>query len=299
MATKKNALATKGTISIGFSKENFDLRENMAKEMDGLTPAFDHVKMPSGGITLFSVPTDDPENPDMIKEFSAVILYHHPMRAYYKEKYTGGNNPPDCGSFDGVTGQGNPGGLCCDCPYNDFGTGENGAKACKERRRLYLLREGDVFPILLSLPPGSLKDFGRYLMRCLSRGYGSNMVVTKFSLAATTSKNGIVYAKAQFRLERVLNEKEINAIMQMSEQIQDLSRKVNFDIAPAVNENKSLGTGAEQNLTHIGLSKLNKRNDLTCHDCGQPISDSVHQYTAAKYGRPLCENCQQTANSVA
>ena len=34
-----------------------------------------------------------------VKEFSAVILYHHPVLQYYKEKYTGGSNPPDCGSF--------------------------------------------------------------------------------------------------------------------------------------------------------------------------------------------------------
>ena len=32
---------------------------------------------------------------ESVKEFSAVILHHHAMRAFYKEKYTGGNNPPD------------------------------------------------------------------------------------------------------------------------------------------------------------------------------------------------------------
>jgi len=226
MAAKKNVLTIKNDSSVGFAKSNFDLQNSMAKEMEGLSPTFDHIKMPAGGITLFSVPTDDPEKPEMVQEFSAVILHHHPMRAYYKEKYTGGNNPPDCGSFDGVMGQGEPSGMCCDCSFNEYGTGENGAKACKERHRLYLLREGDVFPVVLSLPPGSLKDFGRYLMRCLSKGYGSNMVVTKFSLAATTNKGGIIYAKAQFRLERLLNENELTAVMRMSEQIKNIEKNL-------------------------------------------------------------------------
>ena len=29
------------------------------------------------------------------------ILYHHPIHSYYKDKFTGGSNPPDCGSMDG------------------------------------------------------------------------------------------------------------------------------------------------------------------------------------------------------
>ena len=75
----------------------------------------------------------------------------------YATKYTGGNQPPDCCSFDGVTGEGEPGGACRKCPLNQFGSGENGAKACKNRRRIYVLREGEIFPLLLSLPTGSLQ----------------------------------------------------------------------------------------------------------------------------------------------
>ena len=55
---------------------------------------------------MFELPGDEADEPETVKEFSAVILYHHPVLQYYKEKYTGGSNPPDCGSFDGVTGEG-------------------------------------------------------------------------------------------------------------------------------------------------------------------------------------------------
>ena len=50
----------------------------------------------------------------------------------------GGSNPPDCGSFDGITGTGTPGGICKNCPFNQFGSGEGKSKACKNRRMLYL-----------------------------------------------------------------------------------------------------------------------------------------------------------------
>ena len=108
-----------------------NISEMFAEEMDGLSVTFDRIKVPSGGGLAFEVPSDDPDSPDMVKEVKAVILYHHPVNSYYKEKYTGGNEAPDCGSIDGHTGVELDGGevkLCRDCPFNKFGSGENGGK---------------------------------------------------------------------------------------------------------------------------------------------------------------------------
>ncbi|GHV17355.1 hypothetical protein FACS189425_03420 [Clostridia bacterium] len=147
---------------------NTDFSAMMSEELDGLDLSFERVKIPSGGSIVFEVPGED--DAESVKEFSAVILHHHPLFAHYATKYTGGNNPPDCGSFDGVTGVGDPGGNCKACPLNQFGTGENGSKACKNRRRIYVLREGEIFPLLLSLPTGSLKEFTKYIKTLLSKG---------------------------------------------------------------------------------------------------------------------------------
>lgn len=208
---------------------DFDFASIISKEMDGLDAFFERIKMPSGDTTLFQIPSEDPENPEFEKEFSAVILYHHPIRAYFKEKFTGASNPPDCGSLDGVTGYGNPSGDCKNCVYNEFGTGENGSKACKERQRLYLLREGELFPVILSLPTGSLKELSRYLMRLLSKGIKSNEVVTKFSLIKATNKGGIAYAKAAFKMERKLTAEELALITNLSEQTKILSGNIGFE----------------------------------------------------------------------
>ena len=209
--------------------KEFDFHSAISEEMDGLKADFERIKMPSGGTTLFQLPNDSDEA-TFAKEFLAVILYHHPIRAYFKTKFNGATNPPDCGSLDAINGYGDPGGDCKNCIYNDFGTGDNGAKACKERQRLYLLREGEIFPMLLSLPTGSLKDFSRYLMRLLTKGIKSSEVVTKFSLITATNKGGIVYAKAKFNIERPLNNEEILLTNSLSEQIKNFNKNKNYEV---------------------------------------------------------------------
>jgi hypothetical protein len=172
MATnsKNTALAVSDDNQGFLALANTDFAAMVSEETEGLDLSFDKIKIPSAGSTVFEVPGEE-DDTDTVKEFSAVILHHHTLNCYYKTKYTGGNNPPDCGSFDGVTGEGDPGGECKSCPLNQFGSADEGnGKACKNRRRIYVLREGEVFPLLLSLPTGSLKEFTKYIKKLLSKG---------------------------------------------------------------------------------------------------------------------------------
>ena len=232
MAKKKETaleVQENNVISSYSQLASINMAEMMAEELDGLDAGFERIKIPSAGSTVFEVPGEDPSEPESVKEFSAVILFHHPLFAYYKSKYTGGNNPPDCGSYDGVTGIGDPGGDCKRCPYNQFGTGENGSKACKTRRRIFVLREGEIFPLLLSLPTGSLKELTRYLKRLLSKGRKSNSVITRFSLKKATNSGGLAYSQAQFSIDRVLTPEEYTLIERMTEQVKAYSSQVAFD----------------------------------------------------------------------
>ena len=111
------------TNNTGFlALQDSNLREVMSEEMDGLSAAFERIKIPSGGGVMFEIPGENPEEPDTVKTFSAVILYQHSLNAYYQSEYQGGSNPPDCGSFDGHHGEGNPGGSCDSCPLNQYGS---------------------------------------------------------------------------------------------------------------------------------------------------------------------------------
>ncbi len=218
-------------INSEIERLDFALSEQMAlsEELGGLDANFERIKIPSGGSLIFEVPGDNPDEPEAVREFSGVILFHHVLNAYYETDYTGGNQPPDCGSLDGVAGVGNPGGPCADCWLNEFGTGKNGAKACKNKRRIFLLREGEIFPQIISLPTGSLKELTRYLKRLLSRGLRSNMVLTRFSLKKASNSTGLFYSQALFAMERVLTPEESAVIGKLSEQVKTLSRSVGFD----------------------------------------------------------------------
>ncbi len=186
-------------------------------ELEGLELGFEKIKIPSGGNVMFEIPSEN--DSEMIKEFSGVILHHHPLFSYYKEKFTGGNNPPDCGSMDGVNGIGDPGGSCKICPNNQYGSGENQAKACKNKRRIYILRENELLPVMLTLPTGSIKEFGRYVRRLLIKGNKTSTVVTKFSLKKATNASGIVFSQAIFQNERNLSDEEIKTITPFMEQV--------------------------------------------------------------------------------
>ena len=210
--------------------ENLDFQE----EMQGLNITFDRIKVPSGGGLAFEVPGENPDEPDLQKEFIAVILYHHPVLSYYKEKYTGGNEAPDCSSFDGINGVERETGeikKCKDCPLNVFGTGENGGKACKTKRRIFILRANEMLPTILSLPTASIGDFSKYIMRLVSKGKKSNQVVTKFSLKKVQNAGGITYSKVVLATERDLNEDEMKNIAKMTEQVKAIasSLKENYE----------------------------------------------------------------------
>lgn len=115
---------------------------------------------------------------------------------------------------------------CAECEFNKFGSGKNGAKACKQKRRIYLLREGETLPTILSLPTGSLGEFSKYVMRLLSKGKKTSSVVTKFSLKKAQNSGGINYSQAVFAVDRDLDESELQAILPMSEQVKIMANKV-------------------------------------------------------------------------
>src|SRR5690606_22849787 len=141
-------------------------REAMMEELEGLELTFDRVKIPSGGGLAFEIPLDDDEV-DTVKEIVGVIVDHHRVNAYWPSAFSG---------QEGKTGVALPGSevswagreqSCAPCPLNQWGSDEGGGggKACKNMVRLYILREGDVFPLMLTLPPTSIKNWSNYLAK--------------------------------------------------------------------------------------------------------------------------------------
>jgi len=193
--------------------EKFELGFNgsavsaLSEELDGLgAPVLDRIKIPSGGGLVFELPGENPETPDLATELEGVIVNHHPVNAYWADKYNGANESPDCSSFDGKTGIDQQGEVndCSGCPYNSFGSDGKG-KACKNMHRVYLLRSGEMMPMILTLPPTSLKNLKDYLqVLVMKKGCRPYQAVSKIQLKKDSNGDGIVYSKAYFTFVGVL-----------------------------------------------------------------------------------------------
>ena len=183
---------------------NSDVTELIKEELDGLGQIpFDTIKVPSGGGLAFELPGDDPDNPDTTQILTGVIVHHHAVNSYWPGEYDGSNTLPDCSSADGKQGLDIKTGElrdCSTCPFNQFGSSSKGnGNACTNGHRMYLLRSGEVLPVLISLPPTSLRAFKDYIAkRLVLKGKRTSSVLTTIKLKREKSADGIAYSSCVF-----------------------------------------------------------------------------------------------------
>jgi hypothetical protein len=188
----------------------------------------DRVKVPSGGALSWEVPTVSGEA--SMKELVGIIVHHQNKRAYWHEKFSGGNEKPDCSSEDAITGVGDPGGECASCPFAQFGSDEDGvSQACKALKHIFILTEGSVLPIVVTLPPSSLAPAKKYLMRLIQNRIAPSGIVTKLTLEKAESKGGIKYSKAVFAAGEPLKPDDAEKVKQYAEALKPSLRTVNID----------------------------------------------------------------------
>jgi hypothetical protein len=180
------------------AQETQELRELVDEFFaDGLSADDLHlIRIPTGGGKTWELPGEE-QHPT----FLGVILAIQNTRAYWPEAFSGGGSPTACSSRDGITGVGNPGGVCQECPLAKWGSGRSGiGTACTPRKILYVLRPEDTLPVRLALPVTSFKPLREYQMLLFNRRRRPSTVATAFGLERTTNKSGIAYSKATFTL---------------------------------------------------------------------------------------------------
>ena len=156
---------------------------------------FDRITIPAGGATRFEIPSAEGMEP--VNTIQGVVMHSQKRRAYWSTSEPREGNPPECSSEDGLRGIGMPSGVCKECPHNQWGSaiGEGPGKACKETQQLFILRDGEALPVVLSLPPSSLGVFQQYVTRLTREQASIKAVVTEFSLEKQSSNNGIAYSR--------------------------------------------------------------------------------------------------------
>ncbi len=179
---------------------------------------FDRVKVPGAGGTTWTIPSVDGEQE--AKTFTGIIAYTQLRRSYWARSFDeSGGSPPDCSSNDSLLGHGirwagdvNEPHDCLNCAWAQFGSdGKGTGQACQKRRFLFIQREGEMLPLLLSVPPASLKAVRQYLFQLAGRGKASSEVVTRFELAKTKNAGGIAYSQVVPKLERLATPAEVAA----------------------------------------------------------------------------------------
>jgi hypothetical protein len=158
----------------------------------------DRVKVPGGGGLSWEVPTYN--GAESQKAIEGILIHVARRRAYWSNPNPS-NTPPDCTSQDMETGTGKPGGDCSVCPLNQWGSakGPDGSarkgKGCRERLLMFILRPGKTLPLIVSVPPTSLKPIRQYRLRLADAGKRFFAVQTRLTLLKKSNDKGTAYSE--------------------------------------------------------------------------------------------------------
>lgn len=212
-----------------------DLAQIINDNLGGATidpSMLDRVVVPSGGSTTWTVPTLEGEIET--KTIEGILVGFTDPKAYWLKSMeeTGGGTPPDCSSIDGVIGVANtpdgPGGMCSTCPLNQWGSDPKGGKgkACKDMRNMFIVREGNILPMVVTLPPTSLAPMRQFMLRLASMGLHYTAATIKLELEKVKNDGGIWYAKVKPSLGQKLLPEQAAHMKQFAEAIKPVLQRV-------------------------------------------------------------------------
>lgn len=185
-----------------------ELVETLQETLGGRLRPYDlqRIVWPSGKATSWEIPTVGGDTTPA-KEIVAVPILTTVSRQFWERKSVGPDTtPPVCKSDDGERGEPTERGRelgatgdCRSCPLAQWGP-NNTPPACKERRELFLLMEGQYFPMVLSVPPSSVKVWKDFVKPLSLQGIAPWGTVVRLKLTTATNPNGDPYALLKLEL---------------------------------------------------------------------------------------------------
>lgn len=162
----------------------------------------------------------DPETGEQATGVNIVVLKTHKgvAKTYYAKTYEEGDaEAPTCYSLDGVAPD--PGAedrqakKCAICPHNQFGsriTDSGGkGKACNDMKRLAVAPVGDLTdPMLLRLPPMTLKVWDTYVRMLAGKGLKPTAVITRISFNPSVAYPQLVFKAINFVTKKMVGQIE-------------------------------------------------------------------------------------------
>jgi len=171
------------------------------------------------------------EHGDPVRSFEAVIVSVNPKKSkvYYTADYTDGDTAaPACYSHDGIKPAADAENAqcktCAACPQNIWGSAiKNGQKrkACDDNMRLAVAAADQLDdPMLLRVPPGSLKNLNEYGKMLAQRGVGPSHVVTRIGFDTNAA------FAVTFKAERFITEEELASVTSVLEEQKTLVEEI-------------------------------------------------------------------------
>lgn len=213
----KGEIATvesKDYLLLHATKDQLAVAEAHAKKKRLSIFNLERAKLPSGtskGEWTVAGPEGDYYTPKL----PGMILDVREWRTWYRETFeeSGGGTPPDCSSEDAITGHGDRDGDgnlgphdCLTCPKAQWGSARKGSgQDCAERRAIFLLRDDNIFPMLVVLPPTSIGPVDKFTQALA--GKLADPAHYEVSLGMEQDKNaeGIKFHKLMVKITRKLD----------------------------------------------------------------------------------------------
>lgn len=196
---------------------------------------FGVVTIAGGGAGVFKVLEPGAEEPTSgVQSIDCVILASHLINVRWGHDYGSREDGerPACRSMDGKTGVELETGEthdCDACPYNQF-TEDGGRKVCTNKRQLYIMREGDLLPVLFALPPSALKAYDMYRVNAtLSLRTPMSALLTRITLKSKKSGNGTEYSTPVFTAIGKLPLEESKRMTAFAKQIMEAAQRAGIE----------------------------------------------------------------------
>ncbi len=165
------------------------------------------------------ITTSDGETPAISLPLIIVKTHAGLAKTFFEETYVeGSDSKPTCYSVDGVApaadSEERQAKSCSTCPHNQWGSRitETGTKAkrCSDVKRLAVSSPNQINdPMLLRVPPSSLKKWNEYTSLLAKRGCTPTHVITKVSFEPNVAYPSINFDAIEFVSDSMVGELEL------------------------------------------------------------------------------------------
>lgn len=242
--------------------ENSDVGEIVRANL-GEGEAFDvslltRVKVPSGGGTTWTIPTV--EGDENAKVLEGAFLHWSKQGLLWPHEEPVEGDQPILVSYDLETAELRgpiPAelndtlerfrlsdttydwrGLAADNGPFGYGTGKSGhGKRVKEQRLVVLLRKGDIMPTVVTVPPGSLKNFAKLMFGMTNFQLPYWKTAVRLTLEKATSRGGQPFAKIAFSVAGRLDPETADMLRRLyGSKLEAAARAMASDAEPSEDE---------------------------------------------------------------